>query len=147
MRLWTVHPRYLDTKGLTALWREGLLALTVLQGKTKCYKNHPQLDRFKSCAIPVAVLGEYLRHVYHEANARGHKFDESKLPVSIRFDGTIPVTDGQLAFEAAHLCNKLWIRDDVQHAVLLEAHRPDDIEVHPLFHVIPGDIEPWERIK
>ena len=26
MRLWTVHPKFLDAKGLVALWREGLLA-------------------------------------------------------------------------------------------------------------------------
>jgi len=30
MRLWSLHPRYLDAKGLVALWREGLLAQKVL---------------------------------------------------------------------------------------------------------------------
>jgi len=25
MRLWTLHPKYLDARGLVALWREGLL--------------------------------------------------------------------------------------------------------------------------
>lgn len=35
MRLWTLHPKYLDTKGLVALWREALLAQKVLQGKQK----------------------------------------------------------------------------------------------------------------
>jgi hypothetical protein len=29
---------------LVAVWREGLLAQAVLQGKTNGYKNHPQLD-------------------------------------------------------------------------------------------------------
>ncbi|MEN6399799.1 MAG: pyrimidine dimer DNA glycosylase/endonuclease V, partial [Rectinema sp.] len=29
MRLWTLHPQYLDQKGLTAAWREGLLAKKV----------------------------------------------------------------------------------------------------------------------
>jgi hypothetical protein len=28
MRIWTVHPRYLDPKGLVAAWREALLAQT-----------------------------------------------------------------------------------------------------------------------
>jgi hypothetical protein len=32
MRLWSLHPRYLDAKGLQAVWREGLLAKKVLQG-------------------------------------------------------------------------------------------------------------------
>lgn len=36
MRLWSIHPRYLDTKGLVALWRETLLlAQAVLFGNTK----------------------------------------------------------------------------------------------------------------
>ena len=47
MRLWSVHPKYLDSKGLVALWREALLAKQVLEGGTKGYRNHPQLDRFK----------------------------------------------------------------------------------------------------
>nr|WP_243687290.1 pyrimidine dimer DNA glycosylase/endonuclease V [Methanobacterium formicicum] len=48
MRLWSLHPKYLDVKGLVALWREGLLARAVLKGKTKGYTNHPQLIRFKN---------------------------------------------------------------------------------------------------
>jgi hypothetical protein len=38
MRLWSLHPQYLDPAGLVAVWREGLLA-----GQTKGYKHHPQL--------------------------------------------------------------------------------------------------------
>lgn len=30
MRLWSVHPGWLDAKGLVAAWREGLLARAVL---------------------------------------------------------------------------------------------------------------------
>ena len=29
MRLWTLHPKYLDGVGLVALWREALLARAV----------------------------------------------------------------------------------------------------------------------
>jgi hypothetical protein len=47
MRIWSIHPKYLDIKGLVALWREALLAKHVLEGRTKGYRNHPQLDRFK----------------------------------------------------------------------------------------------------
>jgi hypothetical protein len=56
MRLWSVHPGYLDTKGLLALWREGLLAKNVLEGKTKGYRNHPQLQRFKATPNPVSAI-------------------------------------------------------------------------------------------
>ncbi len=48
MRIWSVHPRYLDRQGLTAGWREGLLAQKVLTGTTKGYRNHPQLRRFRA---------------------------------------------------------------------------------------------------
>jgi hypothetical protein len=43
MRLWSLHPQYLDPQGLVALWREALLAQAVLRGKTRGYKHHPQL--------------------------------------------------------------------------------------------------------
>ncbi len=35
MRIWTLHPQYLDRQGLVALWREGLLAQEVLRGQTR----------------------------------------------------------------------------------------------------------------
>ncbi len=43
MRLWTLHPKHLDARGLVALWREALLAQKVLRGATRGYKHHPQL--------------------------------------------------------------------------------------------------------
>ena len=60
MRLWSIHPKYLDSKGLVAVWREGLLARSVLDGKTKGYKNHPQLIRFKNQKEPLLFLDTYL---------------------------------------------------------------------------------------
>ncbi|MDI6747818.1 MAG: pyrimidine dimer DNA glycosylase/endonuclease V [Rhodocyclaceae bacterium] len=41
MRLWTLHPRYLDARGLVALWREARLAQAVLGGKTRGYTHTP----------------------------------------------------------------------------------------------------------
>ncbi|MGC2462396.1 MAG: pyrimidine dimer DNA glycosylase/endonuclease V [Steroidobacteraceae bacterium] len=32
MRQWPLHPRYLDARGLVALWREALLAQAVRRG-------------------------------------------------------------------------------------------------------------------
>ncbi len=46
MRLWLIPPKYLDCKGLVALWREGFLAKKVLSNQTRGYKNYPQLLRF-----------------------------------------------------------------------------------------------------
>jgi len=60
MRIWSLHPKYLDTKGLVELWRETLLAKHVLEGKTKGYKNHPQLNRFKIYSKPLEAINFYL---------------------------------------------------------------------------------------
>ena len=48
MRLWTVGPKIIGSKGLVALYYEGLLAKGVLEGKTRLYPNHPQLFHFRS---------------------------------------------------------------------------------------------------
>ena len=79
MRLWTLHPEYLDAKGLVALWREALLAQKVLQGGTKGYKHHPQLLRFSETKNPPAALASYLKAVHEESVRRGYKFDVSKI--------------------------------------------------------------------
>jgi hypothetical protein len=79
MRLWSLHPQYLDTKGLIALWREALLAQAVLSNKTRGYKQHPQLLRFKTCTNPSLQICNYLRSIHGEAVRRGYNFDEAKL--------------------------------------------------------------------
>jgi hypothetical protein len=56
MRLWSLHPRHLDARGLVALWREGLLARAALHGETRGYHHHPQLQRFLARRDPVAAL-------------------------------------------------------------------------------------------
>ena len=79
MRIWSVHPKYLDSKGLVALWRETLLAKHVLEGKTKGYKNHPQLHRFKASEKPIECINLYLSIVFEEAENRGFHFDKNKF--------------------------------------------------------------------
>jgi hypothetical protein len=79
LRLWTLHPRYLDTRGLVALWREGVLARQVLRGRTRGYRHHPQLERFRDCADPLRAIDAYLAEVHREAENRGHAFDASKI--------------------------------------------------------------------
>src|SRR5512136_1538149 len=101
MRLWSIHPCYLDTKGLVACWREGLLARKVLQGTTKGYRNHPQLDRFKEQADPVGLMDAYLLAVHEEATKRGYIFKREKLGTPIS-DYQLTVTDGQLRYELSH---------------------------------------------
>ena len=143
MRLWTLHPKYLDPKGLTAVWREGLLAQAVLEGKTKGYQNHPQLTRFRQQSDPQASIGMYLREVCREAHRRGYRFDGTKI-ASERPAPAIPETDGQLRYEWELLKFKLRNRDPGRFALLEAVGRP---EAHPLFTILPGEVREWERVK
>nr|WP_319374828.1 pyrimidine dimer DNA glycosylase/endonuclease V [uncultured Methanobacterium sp.] len=147
MRLWSLHPKYLDSKGLVALWREGLLARAVLDGKTKGYLNHPQLIRFKKEEQPLIFLDTYLNHVYLEANERGYNFNLEKIGVK-RTSKQIPVTHGQILYELEHLKKKLKKRDPVKYQEIKRMSNRKDLPLtNPLFNVVPGDIELWEKLK
>ena len=143
MRLWSIAPAYLDTKGLVALWRESLLAKAVLQGKTRGYTNHPQLARFREQSDPMGAIGSYLEAVWHEASERGFRFDRSKLS-DAGFDGKIPCTSGQLEFELQHLLGKLELRS-VKQLPRMDLSLP--IVPHPIFEIRSGKIEVWEKIS
>jgi hypothetical protein len=141
MRLWTLHPKYLDQKGLVAVWREGLLAQAVIRGATKGYKNHPQLTRFKAHPKPRRAIAHYLYEVSEEAKRRGYNFDESKI-VSKGNSQLIQTTSGQLEFEKRHLLSKLEKRSIEDYNVLANM---EQIDPHPIFQITPGEIEDWER--
>ena len=140
MRLWSLHPRYLDAKGLVALWREGLLAQKVLSGNTKGYRHHPQLHRFIASSNPLGAGASYLRVVAQEAKSRNYKFDNGKI-CNRRLNRRLQVTSGQIEYEYQHLLRKLKLRD---RKTYLSLKSVDNIEAHPLFHVHDGDIEEWE---
>ncbi|MEQ1877190.1 MAG: pyrimidine dimer DNA glycosylase/endonuclease V [Bdellovibrionia bacterium] len=144
MRLWSLHPQYLDSKGLVALWREGLLAQKVLEGRTKGYKNHPQLQRFKNVTVPLKFIGSYLQIVVDESVRRGYRFDHSKIlfPRSKK-QPVLAVTRGQLKSETLHLLGKLKKRDPPRFQKLAgrNAFRP-----HPIFRVVAGPVAEWEKI-
>lgn len=141
VRLWTLHPRYLDSKGLVALWREALLARAVLRGKTKGYRHHPQLERFRAHPFPISAINAYLAAVHDEAARRGYHFERTKIG-PIRDNTRISVTNGQLSYEWTHLKTKLSRRDPVSRQKLRGIRNP---ETHPLFRRRAGVIEPWER--
>lgn len=140
MRIWSLHPRYLDARGLVALWREALLAQAVLRGRTKGYRSHPQLFRFRCCRSPVGAIAEYLRAVHAESLARGYEFDAAKISRA-RAREAMVVTRGQLQYEWEHLLAKLRSRDPERAARLVSVKRP---RAHPSFRVVRGDVEDWE---
>ncbi|MCM2304399.1 MAG: pyrimidine dimer DNA glycosylase/endonuclease V [Elusimicrobia bacterium] len=140
MRLWSLHPSHLDSRGLVALWREALLAQKVLRGLTRGYRHHPQLARFRARTKPVAAIASYLAAVADEAVRRGYRFDARKIAAG-RMRGKIAVTRGQLAYERRHLLRKLKVRSPKEYA----AQRSAKFKVHPLFRAVAGGAADWER--
>lgn len=154
MRLWSLHPKYLDARGLTALWREALLAQAVLRGRTRGYRHHPQLRRFAESAAPRALIACYLRAVQAEAERRGYCFDASKIGRAGRAGrgsgagsggavATLTVTRAQLQYEWRHLQRKLSSRAPAWLASMAAVSAP---RPHPLFRVVRGGIARWEII-
>jgi hypothetical protein len=140
MRLWSLHPQYLDTKGLLALWREGLLARHVIEGKTVGYRKHPQLRRFLDSGDPLRAIDCYLAEVYREAERRNYRFSAEKIGWNFE-PMHLPVTTGQLAYEREHLKRKLLLRAPEAAERLPEENR---LLPHPMFHPVDGEIAPWE---
>jgi hypothetical protein len=141
MRLWTIHPKYLDIKGFCGLWREGIMARNALLGIKKGYINHPQLLRFKKQYDPVLFIDTYLLNVYKESVRRNYNFKRDKFGSNFT-DSKIEVTDCQISYEFKHLKRKLKIRDITKYDELKKIEFPD---VNPIFKVVKGDIEAWER--
>ena len=102
--MWSLHPRHLDRAGLVACWRESLLAQAVLAGRTRGYRNHPQLERFREVPDPVTpavAVGAYLWGLREEAVRRGYRFDASRidLPEAKCAGVNLTVTEGQMDLE------------------------------------------------
>lgn len=144
MRLWSIHPKYLDQKGLVACWREALGAKAALERKVQGYKNHPQLNRFKATKNPVAQINSFLYFLFQEAQERGYKFDSSKIEFGLTLiSEKMDVTSGQVNYEFNHLMEKLKQRDPNKYRRLCGIKK---IEIHPMFNMKTGSIEAWEKI-
>lgn len=143
MRLWSLHPEYLDAKGLVALWREGLLAKKVLEGGTRGYRHHPQLRRFRNSGKERTYIKAYLHAVCDAAEERGYNFDRSKLG---RRPGPVPpqpVNSEQMDYEWKHLLKKLRSRAPDKFRELKSVRYP---RAHPIFKKRKGPVEDWEVI-
>lgn len=145
MRMWSFHPRYLDAKGLVALWRESLLAQAVLTGRTRGYRSHPQLERFRACDDPLGAIALYLGVLRDEALRRGYTFDAGLIGQG---EGSaiqrVAVPRGQVEYEWALFRRKARLRDAATYEMVSHIASPD---LHPLFSLVPGGIASWERPK
>ena len=150
MRLWSISPSYLDRQGLLGCWREALLAQHVLLGQTVGYKNHPQLERFKKQENSILLISDYLVWLWVDATNRGYNFNGASIEDKIGVQQRIPVTKGQVLFEYSHLLYKLknrspeWVEKVLPYGgnyiPLVEL-----IVLHPLFYLIDGEKEKWEK--
>ena len=116
------------------------MAKAVLAGQTRGYTKHPQLERFRQHETPLEAIDSYLWGVYQEAARRGYRFDTTKTKEAITTP--IPVSSGQLDFERNHLLSKLRLRSPKDYNLL---HQQCPLDVHPLFLVVLGPPEPWEK--
>lgn len=143
MRIWTIHPKYLDGIGLVSAWREGIGARNIIAENKIGYSRHPQLDRFRSKSVD--FLNAYLYFLNEEAEKRGYKFDKSKIASFSLKGDRIPVNKGQVEYEFKLLQHKLSVRNKEVYAVNKKVR---NIQVIPIYRILPSSkIEDWERIK
>ena len=145
MRLWSLQPRYLDWKGLGANWREGLLGQDIILGRTKGWRNHPQMDRFKTHRDPVAAINYFLQENHREATKRGYNYNYSKILNPVEDIEPLDLTKGQLRYELGLLSERLGRRDPEWLRNIQAAYSEDPPLPHPLFNAVEGDVESWEK--
>jgi len=143
MRLWTVHPKYLDARGLVALWRETLLAKAVLTGAVKGYGSHPQLVRFRQSKDSKSYINNYLHVILNESLERGYRFDASRVGQVAELPPLLE-TSGQLEYEWGHLKKKLLSRSPDFYKKVKDIPFPD---CHPIFRIVDGPVRDWEKVK
>lgn len=124
--------------------------------KTKYY-NHPQLDRFKTkdgviIKSGTRYLSTYLGYILNYANnKRKCNYNNSSIsliPFDINQMEKLTITKGQLKYEYDYLQSKLLksnIKKCRENNELLIYNSGLQIEPHPIFTVIDGGIEPWEK--
>lgn len=141
MRLWSIHPRYLDPPGLVGLWREALLAQGIVSGRTTAYRNHPQAKRVLEQPDPWGAVHDYLVGVWEEGHRRGYRFNQARI---VDHDGThfMEVPRGQIEYEAVLLRIKMEVRSPAR---LDHLPSPHDVRPHPSIRVVEGGIAWWER--
>lgn len=133
MRIWKVHPKYLDQKGLSGQWFEAIIAKNSLISKDGYWYNNPQMDIFKNSEDPIDAVNSYLEEVWVEGIRRGYKFK------SEYFDDycplvTIPITHEDLYSDMNLLGDRVHKRDiDWYNDIWMTGMR---VVPHPLFKVI-----------
>lgn len=150
MRIWSFHPKYLDKQGLSRAINEGIAGNKALrktgEGYPPSWEKHSQLERFKTTAIPGIYSQLYLDRLFMikynswmlETNQEPF-FDDIENPYP-----KLKVTIGQLKYEWQRYLKKISKRSPKLYEELKSIELP---EPHPLFNIIDGDVESWEKVK
>jgi hypothetical protein len=145
VRLWSIHPKYLDAKGLVACWKEALEAQDYIWGDRKGgrHENHPALNRFHWHQNPKHAISGYLAAILEEAAERGFNYNASLIRYPLGRCQRIYVSTAQLSFERQHLKKKLEERNQTEKLnQLLHKGLPAQ---HPLFLRLYEPVSfPWE---
>jgi len=145
MRLWSFHPMYLDKIGYARVINEAVAGyhayMKTGKGYPAAWEKHSQLARFK--AHPSDFLRDYIKFLIDYK--RYIQLKEIDFPGSFLPDlnSCMTVTEGQLDYEWKRYLSKLKIRNFVKYSEL-KYIQP---KPHPLFTVIKGDVEHWEKIS
>lgn len=119
-----------------------MLAQKVLFNRTKGYKKHPQLERFRQHSNALEAIGFYLYEIYKESRIRGYNFKKDKIARINKNIKPVKVSQGQISFEVKHLASKLKKRDRESFSRISKIKR---IKLHPLFVSAKGGRESWEK--
>jgi hypothetical protein len=162
MRLWSFHPRYLDNIGLSRAINESISGYKALEDWQRdqkqivplhdneyppSWKNHSQLVRFKiddgdkhlQDYIDV-VLSCYVDRKLKSYNSKTIRFMTAHL-YHLR---QLTVTNEQLLYEWQHYLKKIQKRSPKLYEEYILINTPI---AHPLFKVVSGEIESWEKVK
>lgn len=138
MRIWTLHPRYLDDATLREAWRDGLAARRRLVAGSKGRPTDPLIHAIAACKHPVRVIDAYLSHLHQEAQRRGKAFDRSRID-GARAGAGFAVDSERVRDDWDQLMARMAEREPARHERQAELRRP---HCHPAFKRIPGKGSP-----
>lgn len=84
--------------------------------------------------------------IYEEARKRSYCYNKSKIVKAAEKVEPIKITKGQILYEFHILKERVKGRDPKKYKEVLELERKGRRpKSHPLFVVIEGEVEPWEK--
>lgn len=149
MRMWSFHPKYLDNVGLNRAINESIAGYKALiktkEGYPLAWEKHPQLERFKNTLFGNVLLRQYIKYLldYKYALQMKQLGYNSYIGLFI-CENFQSVNIQQLKYEWNHYLVKLLKRNKDLYNDLKNIELPDP---HPLFKIVNGEIENWERVK